>query len=94
VEYLNAGFIIHFIGKITSDGSNITAEYLDIPPIKSDLVHKVFKVEGGLMIPASSRAMPGYGKYYSIGTHYTGHYDNAVKDLVKDEVLIPYARVL
>lgn len=94
VEYLNAGFIIHFIGKITSDGSNITAEYLDIPPIKSDLVHKVFKVESGLMIPASSRAMPGYGVYYSIGTHYTGHQDNAVKDLVKDEVLIPYARVL
>jgi len=46
------------------------------------------------MIPASSRAMSAYGKYYSIGTHYTGHQDNAVKDLVKDEVLIPYARIL
>jgi hypothetical protein len=54
----------------------------------------VFKVESGLMIPALSRAMPGYGVYYSIGTHYTGHHDNAVKDLVKDEILIPYARVL
>lgn len=94
IEFLNPSFIIHFIGQITSDGSNITAQYLDIPPIKSDLVHKVFKVESGLMIPASSRAMSAYGKYYSIGTHYTGHQDNAVKDLVKDEVLIPYARIL
>jgi hypothetical protein len=94
VEYLNANFNIRFIGKMSDDGSNLKAEYLNIPSVKSSMIHKMFKVESELMIPANSRAMSAYGKYYSIGTYFSGHQDNAVKDFVKDEVLIPYARVL
>lgn len=93
-EYLNANFIIHFIDKFTDDGSNITANYADLPTLKNDKLHRMFKNESGLMIPSMSRAMSAYGKYYSIGTYYSGHQDNAVKDLVKDEILIPYATVL
>jgi len=33
----------------------------------------MFKLESGLMIPATSRVANNYGRYYAIGAYYNGY---------------------
>ena len=47
-----------------------------------------------MMIPATSRAVNSYGHYYAIGAYYDTYQDSGVRDIVKEEILIPYAKIL
>lgn len=95
IGYLDPNFTINFIKSIVTNGPDITASWDNsITPIKNQHLSKMFKLESGLMIPATSRVANNYGRYYAIGAYYHGYQDSGVRDLIKEEILIPYAQIL